>query len=106
MQGMWQATLDPHSPRYADWHEILGTEEVPLKSPAAFTCRLGEAETDVVYALDLQKFNDDQFARLVDFIRTKFRVPTKSEVIVELTQSGFPIRSTDVIVAYSLRAFV
>lgn len=71
MDGLWSATLDPDSPRYAQWKEILGSEIVPLKSPSLFKTKLGDEE-DGVYALDLKQF----------------------------------IRESDVIVAFSLRAFL
>lgn len=105
MDGLWEATLDPNSPRYNDWKQILESEKVPIKSPAAFECKLGENETDQVYALDIPKLDDGQFRRLVEFIQKKFGV-TETEVEAELFRRGFPIRDSDVIVAFSMRAFL
>lgn len=104
MDGLWSATLNPHSPRYEQWKEILGSEIVPLKSPSSFKTKLGDEE-DEVYALDLSKFTEQAMDRLVLFVREKFGAP-EDEVVEELRVHGFPIRDSDVIVAFSLRAFL
>lgn len=104
MAELWSATLDPNSPRYKQWSEILGSEIVPLKSPTAFRTKLGD-EPDEVYALDLKAFTPQQTDRLVAFIRNKFGAE-EDEVREELRVRGFPIREADVILAFSLRAFI
>lgn len=104
MAELWSATLDPNSPRYEDWKEILGSEIVPLKSPSAFRTKLGD-DPDEVYALDLKAFTAQQTDRLVSFVRKKFGAED-DEVREQLHVNGFPIREADVIVAFSLRAFL
>lgn len=104
MDGLWSATLDPHSPRYEQWKEILGSEIVPLKHPGAFNCKLGD-DKEEVYALDLKAFTPQAIDRLVAFVCQKFKAE-EDEVRNELKVNGFPIRDEDVIVAFSLRAFI
>lgn len=107
MNGLWSATLDSRSPRYAHWNRILGGDDVPLKSPASFLADfggLGEKHVEV-YAVDLAKFSPDQTQRLIEFITERFGAPA-SEVSKELATNGFPIRAADVFIAFSLRAFI
>lgn len=104
MDELWSATLDPNSPRYHHWKEILGSEKVPITSPRAFKTKLGDEE-DEVYSLNLRALTPEAFDRLVAFVRENFRAK-EDEVRHELLTNGFPIRDADVIVAFSLRAFL
>jgi len=102
---LWTATLDSSSPRYADWRKILGSDKVPLVSPASVQAKLGD-ETCEVYLLDWQGLNGVASQRLLKFLAAKFCVEMK--VIEEdLDRDGhFPIRATDVFVSFSLAAFI
>lgn len=105
---LWWATLCSSSPRYQDWLAILGTADVPLVRPADFESTLGEggtAFTTRVYLLNIADLRREQFDRLVTHIAAKFKAP-EAEVRDEILRSGFPIRSEDVTVSFSLRAFI
>jgi hypothetical protein len=105
MDKLWEATLDPKSPRYVIWKHILESETVPIKNPAPFDAKLGESEQDEVYALDVPKLTQPQYLRLRAFVIKKFHC-AEQDAENELLQRGFPIRSSDVIVAFSMRAFL
>jgi hypothetical protein len=105
MEKLWEATLNDKSPRYADWLAILGSSKVPLKSTTSFECRLGETGRDRVYALDLADLSVPQHDRLVKFICMKSGL-NRPEVLDELIKKGFPIRTSDVVLTFSLRAFL
>lgn len=66
---------------------------------------LGPEEDVEVYLLDLSALTLAVRARLVGRMAAKFRCPIY-EIEKELRRSGFPIRAADVIVSYSVRAFV
>jgi hypothetical protein len=101
---LWWATLDRRSPRYADWEKILGSDDVPLQSPASGQTKLGQ-ESAEVYLLDLAQLSAEQRAHLIEFIVQRFKADRR-EVEQELDKVGFPIRAADVSVAFSLRAFI
>lgn len=117
MNRLWWATLNSSSPRYEIWRNILDGDEVPLKHPAAQRATLGVPiieravgtpameENVEVYVLNLYGLTKFQIERLVAFISEKFRTPTH-EVEETIRREGFPIRADDVIVAFSLRAFL
>lgn len=104
MKGLWEAYLIPGSPHYREWLEILGTDEVPLISPADGEALLGN-EPDRVHLVDISKLSAEQFARLVRYVSTNFQA-NPDEVAKEIKAVGFPIRTCDVVVAFSLRAFL
>lgn len=101
---LWWAKLNSHSPRYQDWLRILGSDEVPLKSPGSSQTRLGE-ESDEVHLLDWENLSEPVKERLVAFLATKFKA-LNTEVRAELEKNGMPIRASDVTVFYDVRAFL
>lgn len=102
---LWWASLSQQSPRYAEWHRILGSDEVPLLSPFPAEAVLGEEMTNV-YALDWQNLDGEASQRLLEFLANKFGVETKV-IEADLDRDGhFPIREQDVTVCYSMRAFL
>lgn len=104
---LWWAHLNPRSARYATWREILGSDDVPLKKPSAVRCDLGHpvAETVDCYELDLAVMTEEQKGRLVDWCAAKFGA-SAAEIRAEIERSGYPIREADVMVAFSMRAFM
>lgn len=104
---LWSAHLVASSPRYQWWREVLGSDDVPLKHPGERTGNLGDpvAETATVYELDLAALSAGQHERLVRAVATRFNASV-SEVRETLAREGFPIRSADVRVAFSMRAFL
>jgi len=101
---LWNASLSRTSPRYAHWHKILGSDDVPIQSLKPFPTKLGDEETQA-YSLALDRLTRDQHARLVDFIVDRFGMKGREAVQV-LESDGFPIREADVIVSFDLRAFL
>ena len=53
---LWWARLASDSPRYQEWREILGSDDVPLISPASGQAQLGE-ETDEIHLLDVKQLS-------------------------------------------------
>jgi len=104
---LWTATLNRSSPRYATWSRILGSDEVPLRSPRSQMAILGEAEEHAeVYLLDALHLAPGQRERLEAWIAKKYGVSI-AEARAETEAKGhFPIRAEDVDVAYDMRAFV
>lgn len=102
---LWWATLSLRSPRYQTWLDILGTNEVPLKSARLHAADLGPEKDVEVYLLDLAKFDQGQRWRLIEWIGSKFGA-SRGEIEGELDQVGFPIRAEDVTVAFDMRAFL
>lgn len=105
MPELYSAILNPSGPNYASWYAIFGDSQVPLKSPTSARAELG-AEKDVeVYLLNLAAMTLRVRARLLGTLAQKCGEPVY-KVEQELKQTGLPIRSQDVIVSVSLRAFV
>jgi hypothetical protein len=102
---LWWARLVSTSPRYADWFSILGTDNVPLRSPGeGETVFIGEGKVQA-YVLDLDKLSEDQFDKLITFVAKKFRAD-REVVRKEVQRDGFPIRAEDVTISYDMRAFL
>jgi hypothetical protein len=102
---LYRAVLDPSGPNFATWREILGGDQVPLKSPGEVKAQLeGEGQREV-YLLDVAALTLSQRARLWAAVAKKFGVPIY-EAEAEINKKGFPIRAVDVIVSFDMRAFV
>lgn len=103
---LWTAHLNPDSPRFEIWRQILAGDSVPLASPRTWRANFGDAETNVsIFKLDVAALTVEQRARLVNWIAESFgESPTRANQ--EIDAVGFPIREVDVIVGFSLRAFI
>lgn len=105
MPELYSAILNPRGPNYQSWRDVLGGEQVPLKSATSVKADLG-AEKDVeVYMLNLAAMTLRVRARLLGTLAQRFGVPVY-KVEQDLQQNGLPIRAEDVIVSISLKAFV
>jgi hypothetical protein len=101
---LWTATLLTSSPRYQDWHAILGSDEVPITNPKPFAVQLGPELTEG-YSLDLARLDRMQVQRLLAFIVDRFGTkPREAQRVLE--SDGFPVRAADVTVCFELRAFL
>jgi hypothetical protein len=89
------AQLNPTSPRYATWRDILGGDTVPVTTSQPFRARFGGIEEVHAFALDLPRLTPEQRTRLVDWITGQFKAG-RAGVEAELDQAGFPIRAVDV----------
>jgi hypothetical protein len=101
---LFWATLVESSPRFAQWREVLGSTDVPIKSPISSFAELADGRDDV-YEIDLESLDQEQLTRLVDFVVKRFGADSDL-VRSTILDEGFPIRASDVIVAMSLRAFL
>jgi hypothetical protein len=103
---LWTAHLQPSSPRFEAWAKILGGDTVPLVSPRTYRANFGDQEINVsIYKLDIGALTVEQRKRLVNFIAETFGA-APAVIDQELETIGFPIREVDVIVGFSLRAFI
>ena len=103
MKSSWTTTLDPGSPRYAEWREILGGDDVPLVMPISDTVMLGGEKAEV-YLLNYCGMSAPQRRRLVDWVSRKFSM-TPEAAEKEIDEVGFPIRKADVIVTFHAKTF-
>lgn len=95
---VWSATLNPSSPRYQLWLQVLGTTSIPLVSPQSGKADFVGEENDVdVYLLNLPALTLMQRAALLSAIARLFKVPIY-EVEGEIRKNGFPVRADDVVV--------
>lgn len=104
MNTLWEATLNKSSPRYAEWLKILDDDAVPLDSPYQLKASLG-GESAEIYMLSIHQFTADQRLRLIHWVADKSGL-NPDEISAEIRSRGFPIRTSDVIVAFDLRAFI
>jgi hypothetical protein len=98
--ALWTATLNPQSPRYAEWKAALQSDTIPLVGPGEMRGELG-TETTNVYLVDVSSLTTNQKNRLAEHLAAKFKTKP-AEVLREMETSGLPIRTADVIVAYSI----
>lgn len=102
---LWWAHLFRGSPRYCEWHLVLASDDVPLVSCCEQRATLDKPDVPV-YLVDVKQLSEDQRRRLARVVAVKFGA-REDEVRGEFEANGhFPIRSEDVIVAFSLRAFI
>ena len=101
---LWTARLNPDSPRFESWWQILQSDFVPLLSARTDRANFGDQETNVsIFHVDVTDLTVDQRDRLVNWIAEKFGA-APALIDAELDTVGFPIREVDVLVLYS-RAF-
>jgi hypothetical protein len=103
--SLYHVILNSSSPRFDAWQKIFDGEEIPLQSCWSGPTDLGPEKGVRVYVLDIPRLTAGQRDRLVQWTAEKFGV---APVLIEeqLDSIGFPIRECDVIVAFSLRAFI
>jgi hypothetical protein len=102
---LWKATLNSSSPRYREWRKIFNSDDIPLIGPGTFSAKLG-TETDFVHLLDWHQIVGEESDRMLEYFSKKFKTPI-DQVEKEFDETGHvPIRASDVVVSYSLRAFL
>ena len=102
---LWNATLNPSSPRYIEWRKIFERDEIPLISPVAFAAVLGN-ERDTVHLLNWHDIVGEESDRLLAYFAQKYKRPV-DQIEKEFDDTGhIPIRASDVVIHYSLRAFI
>jgi hypothetical protein len=105
MTELYCAILRPSSPNFEQWNQLLGSHRVPLESPHPKLVTIGEEKDVEVYFLNLKAMTLRQRANLLGHLARKFG-STIDEVEEQLRTVGMPIRASDVIVSYNMRAFV
>jgi hypothetical protein len=105
MPALWTSTLNPQGPNYEDWLKILGTGAVPLISPRWRLAEVAGEKNVPIFLLNIRGLTLSQRARMVNSLAQRYNLSI-SEVETEIAKTGIPIRTADVIVSYSTRAFV
>lgn len=94
----FKVILSETSSRADDFKTVFGRLEVCIQSPLPRLAQLpGFDVPQRVYLLDLDALSEDEEARLVQHISTKFGVG-EVEVILHLANQGVPILADDCIV--------
>jgi hypothetical protein len=102
---LWKAVLNPSSPRYIEWRKIFESDEIPLISPVSFVAILGN-ERDTVHLINWHDVVGDESDRMVIYFAEKYKM-SHAQVEKEFDNTGHvPIRASDVIISYSMRAFI
>jgi hypothetical protein len=102
---LWQAILNPSSPRYLEWRKVFDTDEVPLLSPFPIKANLNN-ELTMIHAIDWNLLDGETSNRLVAYIAQKFGV-TEEAVQKQIGDDAhFPIRAADVLVTMSPKSFI
>jgi len=93
-----EASLNPSSPRAADWEKVFLRRHVPILSPVAHVAvlpGLGERE---VYLIDLAVLGTPERLRLVRHLSERFGIPLE-EADADLDAAGCPILAEDVVIS-------
>ena len=91
------ATIRKDCPRYQDWINVLGTNEVVLKSPVPHLASAPGIPEAPFFEMDLTALSGEQRGRLISHLSQRFQVP-EQEVERDLDRVGCPILDTDVTV--------
>lgn len=91
------ATIVGGSERSIMWQEVMGSNEVVLKSPFAFKASIPGYGVTRVYEMDIDALQPEQLERLIVALARKFGVP-EQEVRHDLDGIGCPVLADDIIV--------
>src|SRR2546421_3246650 len=83
------AAISPKSERYQEWLEVMGCDQMPLKSPIPIRADLPGIDNASVYLMDLAALTFKQKERLARHLARKFRLD-EWEVASELDEVGCP----------------
>jgi hypothetical protein len=102
---LWHATLNPSSPRYLSWRKIFPSDDIPIRSPIPVKAKL-DGDPEEIYLLDWIEMGDYESEKLIAFVVEKFQT-TRAIAVAQLdSDEFFPIRKADVLVSFSMRAFL
>jgi len=103
---LWHATLDRSSPRFENWKQCLGTDDVPLVSCMEHNGTFPGYGSKACYRIDVSQLTVEQIERFVAHFAAKFKLAPE-EVRRDITgEHGIPIWAEDVAIAFSSRAFI
>lgn len=91
------AIISERSPRYQEWLDVFGGNEVPIINIVIPNKANVLGEIRDVYMLDLAKLTPAQIWRLTRHISRKFEIPS-DEVARDLPKIGVPILAEDVMI--------
>ena len=88
--------------RAAFWEAALGTDTVPIVSPAPVVARVPERGIVAVYLLDVRVLSTQQLNSLAQHLTKRFDLV--EQATLDELRAGVPILAVDVIVTMSGRA--
>lgn len=91
------AKISEESTRHREWIEVMGVDEIPLKSPFPEWASAPGVEAGLFYQIDLSAITPEQRERMIKHIARKFEVD-EHEVSSTLDTIGCPILAEDVTV--------
>lgn len=91
------AAICPKSERYQEWLEVMGCDQMPLKSPIPIRADLPGRDNASVYLIDLPSLTQEQRERLLKFLARKFHLEDW-EARSEIDEVGVPVLDEDVMV--------
>jgi hypothetical protein len=102
---MWQATLNPSSPNFETWLEILRSNRLPLQSATSVSMDLGEEKDIEVYLLNIEALPLPRRAAFLAHIAEAVGEPIYRVEAEIQKHGGFPILAADVIVSPDVRKY-
>lgn len=100
MSSDFIAKISEQSARYQEWCEVMGSNEIPLKSPFPIAASAPGVKAALFYQIDLTQITPEQRERMIKHIARKFDVDIE-EVSSTLDTVGCPVLADDVIVVVS-----
>lgn len=91
----FKAIIREGTPRYQEWIDVLGSNEMFLKSFMPTWASAPGIEAGLFFQMDLALLTAEQRERLIKHIATKFGVD-QQEVAAKLDQVGCPVLDQDV----------
>lgn len=89
------ATIREGSPRYQEWLNVMGSNDIPLKLPIPGVTDLPSRGESHVFAMDLAALTEEQRKRLIQHIAREFEID-EIEVASTLDEVGCPILDEDI----------
>ena len=95
------------SPRAAEWLQVFGKLEVPLKSPIAHRGLTPDGKEAEFYLVDWKALERETLGRVIAFIVEKFKLSWVEALdTMRSPDHGFPILAADVTVSFDGRLVV
>lgn len=89
------AKIREDSPRHEKWMRVMGTNEIPIKTPIPAQGSIAGQDNALFFMIDLNELAEEQKERLIQHISINFGVD-EAEVRGSLDQVGCPILDEDV----------
>jgi hypothetical protein len=92
------ASINPNSPRFAEWNQVFGSDRIPICGPFVRVGRAPGLARAEFYRLDISRLTGAQIDNLVRHLSRKFEIPEAEVVIGIIGEHGVPILADDVVV--------